>query len=385
MLIDASRVQLSSITGSLITLGSVLQGFRDAATFCTNNISYSWVIEANIDSSGIAHDREGGYGTFTTSGGNKLGRTTVWSTSAGNAQIAITGYSEVIITPLSSFGLPQGYATGHGDSDYTCLQTDGLVYANAFMSATRTWTLPPVALYGVGRDITIADYFGWVTVVAKIIIDGNGSELIDGALTYTLNNEYSSVTLRSNGTSWKVVDESSRAPEDILKTGSFSGVANIDISLTPYMAYGYKSFKLLFHKLVASNADVSAYGRFSTDAGATFAATGYLSNAKYASNTDLSADWAGTGSTAGMQGFINNAANNKTIMEINLFSNPNQSGYVMANMKQEAYYSSTGSGTTFIYLQYANMVWPTANDVDTFRLVVSAGTFAGTYTLLGVR
>jgi hypothetical protein len=41
--------------------------------------------------------------------------------------------------------------------------------------------------------------------VGVITIDGNGSQTIDGALTYALTNQWDSITLVSNGTGWFIL------------------------------------------------------------------------------------------------------------------------------------------------------------------------------------
>jgi hypothetical protein len=352
--------------------GFNLDGFVDG-------LVYSWVLEANIDSNGVAHDREGGYGVWNASQ-TSLYRTTVWSTLPGNAQLVPTGYTEVIITPLSAFGVPQGLVTGHGDSDYTILQTDGLVYTTAFMSAARTWTLPSAALYGAGRQITIADWFGWVTVIATLTIDGDGSETIDGALTYTLRHERSSVTLMSNGSSWKVIDES-YCGHDILKTGNFSTSTSLDFVLSSYSVRGYKSFKFLFYNVTATGADPEILARVSTDGGSSFAATGYITNYRYYHETGAAA-WGGNASntTGAYVAFAHNQTENKLNFEFNLFYNDNLPGYPMFGTRWECYYG------TKVYQGYGTSVYENSSDVDAIRFIATvAGTLAGSYTLIGVR
>jgi hypothetical protein len=39
----------------------------------------------------------------------------------------------------------------------------------------------------------------------NVIIDGNASETIDGATTYTLTTQYESVTIVSDGATWWIV------------------------------------------------------------------------------------------------------------------------------------------------------------------------------------
>lgn len=69
-------------------------------------------------------------------------------------------------------------------------------------SAAVTVTLPTAASYK-GKDIFVKQVAGSNTV----ILDGDGSEQIDGANTYTVTNTYASVHIFSDGSDWHILSE----------------------------------------------------------------------------------------------------------------------------------------------------------------------------------
>jgi hypothetical protein len=101
-LVNAVRVELSSLSAGTITLGPAVTGFKTmTAADAVDGDEYDWVIEANFGADGAAANREGGYGVWD-SGTNTLVRTTVWSSETFNTPITVTGDAHVIITPLAS-------------------------------------------------------------------------------------------------------------------------------------------------------------------------------------------------------------------------------------------------------------------------------------------
>lgn len=64
-----------------------------------------------------------------------------------------------------------------------------------------TLNLPAVAGLTAGTRIEVKDISGNAST-NNITIDANGSETIDGALTFVINTNYESVTLETDGTAW---------------------------------------------------------------------------------------------------------------------------------------------------------------------------------------
>jgi hypothetical protein len=335
-----------------------------------------WVIEANIDAAGIAHDREGGFGFWTA--GLGINRFTFWSTQPANAKITLTTTSHLIITNIVQGGIPNGMPTAHGDSNYTVLDTDGYVYTSAAFTAARTWTLPSPLSY-IERTLTISDAFGGLSAANTLII--SSSELIDGASTYVMRNPYESVTLQSVGSSWKIIAKV-HAGEDQLISGYISGVASLDISLTPWALLGYKSYKLRMNNFVTNN-EVNVIMRLSTDGGATFAATGYVTTYHYAQSDSAAGVWGGVGNynTTGMVvGWWDPATTGSHFVAEATLHNPQLTTYPIMDVVGDNY------SYNLIYLMLVDAVWPTSQDVDTIRIIPTSGNINGCfYSLSGQR
>ena len=85
-------------------------------------------------------------------------------------------------------------------ADYTAGASDYTILVSC-SSANITITLPAVASY-VGRiyNIKKIDATGYT-----VIIDGNSSETIDGALTQTISTQYETITIQNNGSAWYII------------------------------------------------------------------------------------------------------------------------------------------------------------------------------------
>jgi hypothetical protein len=86
---------------------------------------------------------------------------------------------------------------------YRSVTASGNVVSGDYMiicdatAAVITMTLPPAALVP-GRIYT----FKRINAGNAVIIDGYGSETIDGALTHTLSPQWNGATVMSNGVAW---------------------------------------------------------------------------------------------------------------------------------------------------------------------------------------
>lgn len=126
-------------------------------------------------------------------------------TSGGTAVATIDTTNSRVgvgITPTStlhnagSFALPITTKT----ADYTAGASDYTILVSC-SSANITITLPAVASY-VGRiyNIKKIDATGYT-----VIIDGNSSETIDGALTQVISAQYESLQIQSSGSAWYII------------------------------------------------------------------------------------------------------------------------------------------------------------------------------------
>ena len=83
---------------------------------------------------------------------------------------------------------------------YTLTAADDLILADATGGAF-TLTLPPAATVD-GQEFTVKKVDASANAVT---LDGDGSEVIDGAATKVLSAQWASARIRANGNSWYVV------------------------------------------------------------------------------------------------------------------------------------------------------------------------------------
>ena len=95
---------------------------------------------------------------------------------------------------ISGIGMKQGYVTKTGA--YTATDAD---YVIDCTSGTFTVTLP--ASSGKTGRILIIKNSG----AGTITVDGNASETIDGASTYSIAVQYGTIQIMSDGTNWKII------------------------------------------------------------------------------------------------------------------------------------------------------------------------------------
>lgn len=105
-----------------------------------------------------------------------------------------------------------------------------------------TITLLVAASATEGFIVTIFKSDAGGTVVT---IDGNGSETIDGQTTYLLGAQYSSVTLRCDGSNWTIIAGKKRNEWEAIQTQTASSSATIDFSALYSSVYGSYRFRIL--------------------------------------------------------------------------------------------------------------------------------------------
>lgn len=105
-----------------------------------------------------------------------------------------TGTSQIISTADDGFIAP-----GVTDADYTVSKNAGIVVFPV-LTASRTATLPDSTTLN-GKTIVFKDG-GGTAATFNIVVDGNGSQTIDGAATKSIISNYGSFTIRSIGTGW---------------------------------------------------------------------------------------------------------------------------------------------------------------------------------------
>jgi hypothetical protein len=160
-----------------------------------------------------------GYWTISASGGSTADRTKFnvdggndriefWTTSTERMRVTTSGrvlmgttlptdntVDELQVNgSISGIGFKQAYVTKTGA--YTATNDD---YVIDCTSGTFTVTLP-ASSGRTGRILIIKN-----SGAGTITVDGNASETIDGATTYSLSVQYATVQIMSDGTNWKII------------------------------------------------------------------------------------------------------------------------------------------------------------------------------------
>jgi hypothetical protein len=146
---------------------------------------------------------EAGVGFYMT-GSNTNVR--IGDNTAANAKLSVAGTTLIntntdngvdelqVNGSISGIGFKQAYVTKTGA--YTATNDD---YVIDCTSGTFTVTLP-ASSGRTGRILIIKN-----SGAGTITVDGNASETIDGAATYSLSVQYATVQIMSDGTNWKII------------------------------------------------------------------------------------------------------------------------------------------------------------------------------------
>ncbi|UQS95234.1 tail spike protein [Pseudanabaena phage Pam5] len=95
--------------------------------------------------------------------------------------------------------------TARGDANYAILAADRYVALTASLTTARTWSLPAASTVTGGIRIAVYDEAGGITSTNTLTVGVTGSDTIDGASTFVLNNAYAGAEFRSDGISkWTV-------------------------------------------------------------------------------------------------------------------------------------------------------------------------------------
>ena len=181
---------------------AALDGTSTNATGTANSFSRSdhshTINEATITVAGLlsATDKVKLNNTSGTNTGDQTsvignaGTATALQTSRTINGISFDGTSNITIPASTTYSYVAKTST------YTLTASDYLVDCT---SGTFTLNLPTAV--GISGKVYVIKNSG----NGVITLDGNASETIDGALTFTLSQQFSSITIMSNGTNWIII------------------------------------------------------------------------------------------------------------------------------------------------------------------------------------
>lgn len=107
-------------------------------------------------------------------------------------------------------------------ADYTVTDTDGYRHIHVTASSSNRTVTLPTAADNSDRILTVMNMDG----TANVVVDGEGAETINGATTFTLAQQYESVEILCNGTSWVVLAH--RYPQNWTDNSSNYSVTGFD-------------------------------------------------------------------------------------------------------------------------------------------------------------
>ena len=188
-------VNASGITMTLYDSTAMAQDVGGAIAFGRQNgvSSHRWFANMKGGKENSASGNYAGYLSYFTrpNGGSLAERMRI--DSSGNVGIGTT-------TPSSKLEVvgPIETAFASKTADYTVTASDSIVVGNP-STANITFTLPTAS--GIaGRRYTFKN----ISSTYSVIIDGSGTETIDGATTKTLGSQYAVIVIFSDGTNWLI-------------------------------------------------------------------------------------------------------------------------------------------------------------------------------------
>lgn len=116
----------------------------------------------------------------------KVGTNVLAYVTAGGV-VKAPGFASAVVTKTSA---------------YTITSSDGVILANA-TSGAFTVTLPDPSSVQIGRHFTVKN----IGTSNAVTVSRNGSETIDGANTYSLASQHSTVTVVTDGTNWHIISK----------------------------------------------------------------------------------------------------------------------------------------------------------------------------------
>lgn len=182
-------------------------------------------------------------------------------------------YSADIVTLLGSANKAEGRANLSIDrrvtvdnANYTILATDKVVAQIGTMSAARTFSLPAASTVQAGAEIIVIDESGSVDSTNKIIVQRNGTDVIDGQTSVDMVKGYGVIKLICDGSnSWKisgsmdnivqivntqtgvVATGATIIPEDNTKPQNTEGDEYMTLAITPTNASNKLKIDVVFH------------------------------------------------------------------------------------------------------------------------------------------
>jgi len=285
-------------------------------------------------------------------------------------------------------GLLRG-VTSDKSASFTVQTTEfGQIYLCNATSAAIIATLPSAATAGNGFKVAFKKTDSSANAVT---LTPNGADTIDGAATYALSSQYSSVVVVSNGSVWSVISGGSDIKMGINLLGTYTASSSATIDITSKITSDYDTYIIELIEVVLATNATSIYVYGSIDNGSTYTAGGstnqYSNHAILSTSTTYSVvnSSAASGiiltSTGGGAGYIGNDAGQSFNATIK-FHNP-----MGARNKRLSYNSEYNITSTNALVKITGSAEiKTTSAVNALRFQASTGNIAsGTFRIYGLR
>jgi len=283
-------------------------------------------------------------------------------------------------------GLLRG-VTSAKSASFTVQTTEfGQIYLCNATSAAIIATLPSAATAGNGFKVAFKKTDSSANAVT---LTPNGADTIDGAATYALTTQYSSVVVVSNGSVWSVISGGGdmkatiRANESYTFLGSYTASSSASINITSKITSEFDEYVFVIQDFVPSSSGASIGMKTSSDNGSTW--SGGAADYSTSGIATVSGS-AGISHNNGNASFISfggagNAAGYSTSAIIKLL-NPLNTSYNKKGTFQTFSEATTGE---LICIQGAWRRTSTAQ-INAVQFIVSTGTIStGTVRVYGLR
>lgn len=285
-------------------------------------------------------------------------------------------------------GLLRG-VTSAKSASFTVQTTEfGQIYLCNATSAAIVATLPSAATAGNGFKVAFKKTDSSANAVT---LTPNGSDTIDGAATYALTTQYSSVVVVSNGSVWSVISGGGdmkatiRANESYTFLGSYTASSSASINITSKITSEFDTYFIEIQDLIPATDNTSLWLRTSTNNGTSWD-TGasdysYVITAVGSASATTFVTNAATDNAVVVSPALGNAAGRSFDSTVKLYNPLNSSLYT--NIRADNIYTATNGQ---IALATASGRRTSAAAVNAIQFLMSSGNIAsGIVRVYGLR
>jgi len=209
--------------------------------------------------------------------------------------------------------------------NYAIQPSDGVLLGDS-TAGDFIFTLPPAAA-NAGKKYIISK----INSANKVVIDGNGAELVDGRVSIDLNRQYQAVELISDGAGWSIISSNiSRYGKHVLSAAVSANGAMADLTFNnliigkSYKVHGSLSFKSIgtvgteYNVAIKNGATVLVTVPYLSDLGVAASGVGSFEMSFEATATSVTFEIASVGAGQSIEGTVADAKTYAVLEENNM-------------------------------------------------------------------